>query len=541
LLAGGTDMIREIPDDRFDINAFYDPDPDAAGRIYTRYGGFLDDIDGFDPEFFGISPREAVWIDPQQRLVLELAWEGLERAGLSPAALRGSRTGVYVGVGANEYSHVLSTKSFESIEAQFATGNAISVIAGRVAFALGLEGPAVAVDTACSSSLVAVHQACQALRTGDCDLALAGGVNVLLSPIITPIAQRYSLRRMMIGSDLIRMVLFTLIALPLPTWSLLVLAFVAGLASPPFEAARTAIIPEATGEDRMSDGYALSNVTFQTAQAAGLAAGGAMLLLIGPQAALIMNAASFGISALLLSGISAGRQPPPPEPPITRTRNAFTLMSRRGLLRQMLFFFLLLALADAAISALLPVFLRSEDINPMVMAALIATAPLIGAFSGTIVPREGSPTRLLRISCTTTILAASPAALFFALAGSGQGMTTVVLAFLAVAAFGVTIAADVPTMTGSMMMVPEQLRAPFVSIVQPGLMGIQAFGALAAGAMASLLPTTSTMAIALILPVAYSSWALVRTLPPAVIDLRSSADSDAVDATSSEASDVPLP
>ena len=177
----------------------------------------------------------------------------------------------------------------------------------------------------------------------------------------------------------------------------------------------------------------------------------------------------------------------------------------------MLFFFLLLALADAAISALLPVFLRSEDVNPIVMAALIATAPLIGAFSGTIVPREGSPTRLLRISCTITILAASPAALFFALAGSGQGMATVVLAFLAVAAFGVTIAADVPTMTGSMMMVPDALRAPFVSIVQPGLMGIQAFGALAAGAMASLLPTTSTMAIALVLPVAYSSWALIRS------------------------------
>lgn len=363
----------------------------------------------------------------------------------------------------------------------------------------------------------------------------------LLSPIITPWAQRYSLRGMMIGSDVIRMLLFVLIALPLPTWALLVLAFVAGLATPPFEAARTAIIPEAAGEDRMADGYALSNVTFQTAQAAGLAVGGVMILVIGSEAALIMNAATFGVSAVLLYGISAGRQPAPPEPPVTRTRKAFTLMSQRGLLRQMLFFFLLLALADAAISALLPVFLRSEDINPIVMAALLATAPLIGAFSGTIVPREGSPTRLLRISCTVTVLAASPAALFFALAGTGQGTTTLVFAFLAVAAFGVTIAADVPTMTGSMMMVPEQLRAPFVSLVQPGLMGMQAFGALAAGAMASLLPTTSTMAIALIIPVAYSSWALIRTLPPAVIDLRSAADSDASDATSDEASDAPLP
>jgi acyl transferase domain-containing protein/acyl carrier protein len=185
VLSGGVDVIREIPDDRFDINEYYDPDPDAPGKIYSRYGGFLDDIDGFDPEFFGISPREAVWIDPQQRLVLETAWEGLERAGYSPMALRGSRSGVYVGVGANEYSHLLSTGSVDTIEAHFITGNALNVIAGRVAFALGLEGPAVAVDTACSSSLVAVHQACQALQSGDCDLALAGGVNVLLSPATT--------------------------------------------------------------------------------------------------------------------------------------------------------------------------------------------------------------------------------------------------------------------------------------------------------------------------------------------------------------------
>ncbi len=185
LLADGVDMIREIPDDRYDVNDFYDPDPDAAGKIYTRCGGFLDDIDGFDPEFFGISPREAVWIDPQQRLVLETAWEGLERAGYAPSALRGSRSGVYVGVGANEYSYLLSSSSLEDIEAQFATGNATNVIAGRVAFALGLEGPAVSLDTACSSSLVAIHTACQALHAGDCDLALAGGVNVLLSPVTT--------------------------------------------------------------------------------------------------------------------------------------------------------------------------------------------------------------------------------------------------------------------------------------------------------------------------------------------------------------------
>ena len=190
VLSGGVDAIREVPEDRFDIDEFYDPDPDAPGKTYTRFGGFLDGIDGFDPEFFGISPREAVWIEPQQRLMLEMAWEGLERAGYSPAALRGSRTGVFVGVAANEYAHLLSSESIDKIEPHFITGNALNAISGRVAFALGLEGPAVAVDTACSSSLVAVHQACQALHSGDCDLALAGGVNVLLSPVTVVAASR---------------------------------------------------------------------------------------------------------------------------------------------------------------------------------------------------------------------------------------------------------------------------------------------------------------------------------------------------------------
>ncbi|OBI87052.1 type I polyketide synthase [Mycobacterium asiaticum] len=190
LLSGAVDAIREIPDDRFDIDEFYDPDPETPGKIYSRNGGYLEGIDGFDPEFFGISPREAVWMDPQQRLMLEIVWEGLERAGYSPAALRGSRSGIFVGVAANEYSHLLSSDSVENIEAHFITGNALNAIAGRVAFALGLEGPAVAVDTACSSSLVAVHQACQALHSGDCDLALAGGVNVLLSPASIVAASR---------------------------------------------------------------------------------------------------------------------------------------------------------------------------------------------------------------------------------------------------------------------------------------------------------------------------------------------------------------
>ncbi|WP_167107646.1 type I polyketide synthase [Mycobacterium sp. DL592] len=190
VLSQGVDTIREIPEDRFDIDEFYDPDQQTPGKIYTRSGGYLDSVDGFDPEFFGISPREAVWIDPQQRLMLEVAWEGLERAGYSAASLRGSQTGVFVGVGANEYSHLLSGDSVDNLEAHFITGNALNAVAGRVAFVLGLEGPAVAVDTACSSSLVAVHQATQALRSGDCELALAAGVNVLLSPASIVAASR---------------------------------------------------------------------------------------------------------------------------------------------------------------------------------------------------------------------------------------------------------------------------------------------------------------------------------------------------------------
>jgi len=190
VLSGGVDVIREVPEDRFDIDEFYDPDPEVAGKTYTRFGGFLDGIDGFDPEFFGISPREAVWIEPQQRLMLETVWEGLERAGYAPSALRGSRTGIFAGVGANEYAHLLSSESIDKIEPYFITGNALNAISGRVAFAMGFEGPAVAVDTACSSALVAVHQAVQALHSGDCDLALAGGVNVLLSPVTTIAASR---------------------------------------------------------------------------------------------------------------------------------------------------------------------------------------------------------------------------------------------------------------------------------------------------------------------------------------------------------------
>jgi acyl transferase domain-containing protein len=189
LLRRGGDAIREVPASRYDLDRYYDPDPEADGKVYTRSGGFLDQVEGFDAAFFHIAPVEARSMDPQQRLLLEVVWEALERAGLSPASLAGSRTGVYVGVGANEYAQRL-VFSDQVVDGYFGTGSALNAVAGRVAYVLGLEGPAVAVDTACSSSLVAVHQALQALERGEIDLALAGGVNLILGPWSTIAACR---------------------------------------------------------------------------------------------------------------------------------------------------------------------------------------------------------------------------------------------------------------------------------------------------------------------------------------------------------------
>ena len=171
-LAEGFDGIGEVPPERWDVERFYDPDPDAAGKIYTRHGGFLEQIDGLDARFFEIAPREATSMDPQQRLLLEVCWEALEHAGLPPQRLHRSRTGVYVGVTTSEYGHLLAQSAgYEKIDAWFGTGNALNSIAGRVAHTLGLQGPAMAIDTACSSSLVAVHLACQSLRSGECEMA----------------------------------------------------------------------------------------------------------------------------------------------------------------------------------------------------------------------------------------------------------------------------------------------------------------------------------------------------------------------------------
>ena len=185
LLAQGRDAIREVPVDRWDIDAFYDADPDTPARMSARSGGFLDRIDGFDPAFFGIAPREALTMDPQQRLLLEVAWEALEHAAISPERLAGSPTGVYLGLCNSDHFQRVLQRGSEAIDAYLASGNAHSVAAGRIAYCLGLQGPALAIDTACSSSLVAIHTACRSLRGGEVRVALAGGVNVMCSPETT--------------------------------------------------------------------------------------------------------------------------------------------------------------------------------------------------------------------------------------------------------------------------------------------------------------------------------------------------------------------
>ena len=183
LLHDGVDAITEVPAERWDVDAYFDPDPDAPGKSYTRWGGFLDGIDRFDAAFFGNAPREAIAMDPQHRLLLEVAWESLERAGQAPDQVTGSRTGVFIGLAAMDYAYLQMRRGeLRDLDLYFGTGTSHSQAAGRLSYALDLRGPSVAVDTACSSSLLAVHLACHSLRARECDMAIGGGVNVMLCP-----------------------------------------------------------------------------------------------------------------------------------------------------------------------------------------------------------------------------------------------------------------------------------------------------------------------------------------------------------------------
>jgi acyl transferase domain-containing protein/NAD(P)-dependent dehydrogenase (short-subunit alcohol dehydrogenase family)/acyl carrier protein len=186
LLREGREAISEVPADRWNIDEYYDPDPAKPGKMVSRFGGFLTDIDKFDAAFFGIAPREAAMIDPQQRLLLEVTWQALESGAIAPRSLAGSSTGIYLGIASGDYGQMqLHAGDARLLDVHYASGNGHSIASGRLSYLLGLKGPSVSIDTACSSSLVAVHLASQALRTGECSMAIAGGVNVILTPETT--------------------------------------------------------------------------------------------------------------------------------------------------------------------------------------------------------------------------------------------------------------------------------------------------------------------------------------------------------------------
>jgi len=181
LICDGVDAVSEVPPDRWDIDAFYAPEPATPGKMNTRWGAFVKDVGHFDPQFFGISPREAIHMDPQQRILMEVAWEALEDAGVVPERLAGTQTGVFIGICASDYGWLQLCDS-SSLDTYSETGSALSIAANRLSYAFDFRGPSVAVDTACSSSLTAVHQACESLRRGQSTVALAGGVNLILIP-----------------------------------------------------------------------------------------------------------------------------------------------------------------------------------------------------------------------------------------------------------------------------------------------------------------------------------------------------------------------
>lgn len=183
LLSNGIDAITQIPGNRWDLDKYYDSNPEVPGKMYSKKGGFLSDIEQFDPHFFGISPREAISIDPQHRLLLEVSWEALVNAGYNIKELRGSQTGVFMGITLNDYEKIIKDSQIDyNIEPYALTGLPLNASVGRISYTYGFTGPSLAIDTACSSSLVAIHQACQSLRQNECQMALAGGVNLILTP-----------------------------------------------------------------------------------------------------------------------------------------------------------------------------------------------------------------------------------------------------------------------------------------------------------------------------------------------------------------------
>ena len=181
-LARGGDAVGEIPAERWDIDAFYDPNPDARGKMYTRAGSFIPDFDQFSAAFFGISPREAQFMDPQQRQLLEVHWEALENAGIVPQRLATQQVGVFVGIGTTDYGDLQAARGPLAADAYTGTGGSFAAAAGRLSYLLGVRGPSLAVDTACSSSLVTVHLAMMSLRGGESDIALASGITLNFSP-----------------------------------------------------------------------------------------------------------------------------------------------------------------------------------------------------------------------------------------------------------------------------------------------------------------------------------------------------------------------
>ncbi|HEY2139864.1 MAG TPA: polyketide synthase, partial [Chthoniobacterales bacterium] len=181
LLCEGVDAVREVPEDRWKVDGFYDPEPGKPGKTYAKWGGFIDGIDQFDARFFGISPREADLMDPQQRLLLEATWEAIEDGGQVLDLEAGSNTGVFIGISTTDYSLLQSSPNEAgAVDAYATTGSANSIAANRLSYCFNFLGPSVAIDTACSSALVALHAACRSLRNGDCTMAVAGGVNALL-------------------------------------------------------------------------------------------------------------------------------------------------------------------------------------------------------------------------------------------------------------------------------------------------------------------------------------------------------------------------